>query len=145
MDSVHDNEAGGFAFVWSIHNFSYCVQQESESLRSPYFAVESIKDKSWYLELYPRGNDAPGFISLYLQRPYMASNVKFVLSVQVSNGLFEKIGEPTIETDKGKKTYQHQQGYRFFLSLKKLKGPDSYRNKDNLTLRCRMWTKDTDL
>lgn len=141
--SLNDEGArGGFAFFWSIHNFSHCVQKESEFLESPSFGAE--ENTTWFLRLFPKGNGAPGFASCYIRRDKGVSSTKFMLSFRGRDGLFFNSGENTVESYDLEPV--GEQCFLKFNQFNELSGPDApCLDKDTLHLCCRIWRNSNDL
>lgn len=138
-----ENGTEGFSFIWTIQNFSYCLQQHGESLPSPYFVVDTLGQTEWRLKLYPKGELNPTTIRIDLtysaaskQRPI---EINYVLSIRSINGAFKKFlaRKYIFATAKG-------YGSPCSLTPAQLFKRGVYLDNDTLTVQCRMWGSTVD-
>ncbi|GBO00412.1 TD and POZ domain-containing protein 4 [Araneus ventricosus] len=133
-----------FTFIWFIENFSYCWHETGEGLVSPTFFVEIIHSTSWNLELYPRGEEDPNFMSLYLRRCEDCNGpgritLFYELSILDANGrglVSAKREEDAYEFEKGK-----GYGPKDFFELlgNNLEEKTKVLTSDILRVCCKMW------
>ncbi|CAL1283580.1 unnamed protein product [Larinioides sclopetarius] len=130
-------------FLWRIENYSYCWHKNGDGLVSPEFTVDSFEGTVWAINLYPRGDgqDAEGYISLYLTRCKKIDDVpvdfsvKYELSVPAADGLSSRFdGEATFAKGIG-------YGCRKFLKRDEalLHREADLLPQDTLSVRCKMW------
>lgn len=138
-----DKGTGGFSFIWTIQNFSYCLQQNGESLLSPSFAVDALGKDKWCISLYPRGSNLhKDMLSVYLRRiafKHFPLEVNFVISIRTIKGTFKKF-----EVSKDIFAEISGHGVPNFLTLAQLFEKGVYLENDALTVQCRMWRSTVD-
>lgn len=136
MAAVDDDvQKGGFTFVWTIQNFSYCVET---SLESPIFKMSEKEYDEWCLVLYPKGIDDSDTIALNLCLKIKAFRVKkevsFELSICTPMGIYKQ--------EEGHKNvferYVCSFGFNSTIRQKDLKIYKSCVYIDSVTVRCRI-------
>ena len=56
-----------FKFTWTIHNFSFCEEENGDELSSPLFSAGSNEELKWRILAYPYGrDDYENHLSLFL-------------------------------------------------------------------------------
>lgn len=143
MNLVAEDENGGFSFIWTIKNLSFCNPQGG-SIESPDFVAKTAGGMRWCLRLFPKGSYEAGSMTFFLclmSNPKKSSfTVNYALSIGVANGSFKKIRDK--EFNSNGSTYQ---GFSCFLTLHELSKNRTLIEDDILTLRCRIWKKNRDL
>ena len=63
-----DMQVASRTFMWSIKNFSYCINRQGKQIYSPKFWSGSDSDHEWRIDLYPNGNSDLSInnVSVYL-------------------------------------------------------------------------------
>ncbi|GBN88585.1 Speckle-type POZ protein [Araneus ventricosus] len=132
-----------FAFTWIIENFEYCEQKTGNFLKSPTFIVDTIDRSKWSLSIYPRGDTAKSWISLFLERE---EDSKGPVTIEVGYELAFLTVDGSVLTSQSE--YKHaflKNDSDGFSNFEERESVFSKRSKflphDALTIRCRMWKR----
>ncbi|GBN22031.1 Speckle-type POZ protein [Araneus ventricosus] len=82
-----------FTVTWRIENYDFCFQTEGNYFLSPSFVIDSLKDTSWKLEIYPKSSRKQHII-LYVDR-VSGPNADYKLDYEIS--FFADEGSPFYE------------------------------------------------
>ncbi|GBN22029.1 Speckle-type POZ protein [Araneus ventricosus] len=57
-----------FTITWRIENYDFCFQTPGNYYRCPSFVIDSVKDTSWKLKIYPKSSALKEHINFYVER-----------------------------------------------------------------------------
>ncbi|GIY85405.1 TD and POZ domain-containing protein 4 [Caerostris extrusa] len=130
-----------FAITWKIKNFSYCFYGERQTIESPEFYAENVRQTKWILKI-SQEDALPSHFTVLIKRAeedYGPASVKLNLKICVlSNKGFSVKREDLVNTEFSKGT---EKGFQKLLERAALFATrkEEFLPEDTLTVHCQFW------